>query len=346
MEKLYVALVLAVIIGIAGCVQEEKKEPPAADNNTSAKEPPIIEKNITVEEPQSPTLLNEKLIGHGRYSALISSGETLHIAYQRYTGSEDIYHATYKEGVISTSEVVANEVTDEISPSFAIYNGNIYLFYTRTAGAQASNMPFKVLDGGTWSKINDGPSIYEIWYPHNQSTLYHKKKILLFWARGMPNERGNIGAQYYDGSSWIDAIKVSAENVDERNPKVNSTNLDIHLIYDGYAANGDSNEVYYRLHNGFEWSSAEKISGSVKENFKSSGAIIVRDEIILALWFAKGKLYLSIKEGAEWSDPIVLISEETVQEPAIAVHQGKLLVSYTKWKENVPYVYLAELKGV
>ncbi len=345
MKKILIVFVLAVIIGIAGCVQEEKKEAPVEEKNISGE---IIAENTTEEaspEPESPIVLDEKVVGHGRSSSLVSNGGTLYIAYQRYTGNEDIYYATYKNGSISKPAVAIKEVIDEITPSLVIFGGKVYLFYTKSSGGLSSNVPFKIFEGEEWSRENDGPDIYEIWYPHNQSALYHKNKILLFWSKGRANERGNIGAQYYDGSHWIDGIKVSAENIDERNPKVNSTNSGIHLLFEGYAPNGESSEVYYRYHDGFEWSSAKKISGSVDDSFKSSGAVIERDGKILAFWFAKGRIYLSIKEGGEWKDPVLLISENTVQEPAIAEQDEKLFISYTKWAGNVPYVYLAELKG-
>jgi len=349
MEKWHVAIILAILIGISGCVQQEKeKEIVAGEPNATVDQPK--EPEVVVEEaPKIPTLANEIQIGPGRASSLAGFG-SLYVAYQRFTGeSDDIYYAIYSDGKLSKPEKATDASVDEINANLAVSNGKLYLFYTSAAsGAQiSSEINFKEFSGQKWLAEKSGPEISVVLYPHNQTVLQHNKKLLLFWTRGRPNAQGAIGTQYYDGETWLDGIKVTAENVNEKNAKVAGSEDWIHLVYEGYAGNAENNEVYYRYYNGVAWSGAESLTGSINADFFGSGGVAEFNGKVYAIWFTRGGIYLSIKEGRIWSDPIKLEVAGVVDEPTIAEYNGKLFVSYTKITENgAPFVYLAELQGV
>src|SRR3989344_1972601 len=151
MEKLHFAIILAIIIGVSGCVQAEKNQQivqnTTPEENKSAPSP--ITKNVSegpVQTASTPTLANEMYIAPGSSPSITDYYGTMHIAYQRFTGaSEDIYIATYNGEKVGTPLAISASGLNDISPSITATPGKLYAFYTKTAtsGEQNSNIYYK-----------------------------------------------------------------------------------------------------------------------------------------------------------------------------------------------------------
>lgn len=352
-QVLIAAILITAIVVASGCIEF------AENANKSAGAEEQVQQNITPEEnitivkeavEQKPALANKIYVGPGRSSALAEYNGTLFIAYQRYRGAtEDIYYANYNGKSVSGQQKLISTELNDITPSLNIFGSKLYLFYTKSAtGIElSSDIYFEAYDSTKWGAEQKANDFDTIRYPHGQSAIAYNNKLLLFWTKGRPGEIGKIGTQYFDGKDfWGDGIIVSAENVNEKNPKVSATGNMIDMIYEGYAPNAESNHVYYRNYDGTRWSGAERISNESNANFKETGGIIRFNGKIYALWFAGGNLYLSIKEGSSWGETIKLSTgSQQQEEPTIAEYNGKLYVSYTQIEESgTPFVYLAELK--
>ncbi len=353
MKKLLLIALLLIFVLVSGCVavqkKESEKEAPELENKTPVVEQQKnISENISKEVTQTLKLENELYVGNGRASAIAEYNGNLYIAYQRYAGStDDVYYATYNGGRISSAINAVTGAVNEINPSLTEFKGKLYLFYTKVgigSTGYSSNIYFKSYNGSAWNSENKANDFVDIWYPHNQTGVAYDGKLLLFWMKGRPNERGAIGTQYFDGGFWLDAIKVSVENVNEKNGKVFAEDKTIYMIYEGFAGNAESSQIYARTYNGNAWSGAEKISGDIQTAFKSTGGIVKYNDKIYAIWTAGDSIYASIKIGNAWGTPIKLLTGN-VDEPTIAEYDGKLYMSYTRIKESgASFVYLAELK--
>jgi len=348
MRKVFVILILVAIVIFSGCT---KKEQPVGNE-----EKPVVAKkeetNVSAPttEEKIPKLSPLMQVSAGKDPDLSEYSGKLYIAYERFTGeTDDIHVSTYTSGKISKPEKVVETNLNDLAPSLQEYSGNLYLFWTQDTPPRGryADVQFKFLSGNIWSAKQRADELDSFFYYHNQSGIVFNKKLLMFWTSGRPGERGKIGTQYYTGEGWFIGIPVSIENVNEKDAKVTISDNTVHIIYESYAPNANSNEIYYKSYTdkGF-WTGGVKLSEDLQTDFKSVGDIVSFNGKLYALWVADGDIYLSILEGARWNAPIKLTSDSIPQgEPVIEEFNGELYVAYSQMEENnAPFVYLANLE--
>jgi hypothetical protein len=245
----------------------------------------------------------------------------------------------------SNSSIDPSPFTDGNPTACTDADGNVWVAWNAGRDIRA-NIWTSRLEGSAWSQPEE-IAFAVPWDFHPSMCADNSGKVWIFWQSYRDVDYSidgwDIYAEYSDGSSWSDPIKVTSANPYDVEPKsaVDSAG-NVWVVW--RAERKPDSDIMYRYYDGSGWSSEGYLTSSLDEE-RDPAVAVDRDGNVWVVWYARQNgnwdIYARYYNGTTWSAELRVTDDPGYDmQPSVAADStGKLWVAWRSSRNGNPDIY-------